>query len=35
VLIIVATVFVVLGTVFVAVRSNTLFGTWLPLGPIV
>ena len=32
VLLVVATVFVVLGTVFLAVRSNELFGSWLPLG---
>ncbi|MFQ5489464.1 MAG: hypothetical protein ACE5GE_01975 [Phycisphaerae bacterium] len=29
----VATVFVLLGTVFTSVRANELFGSWLPLGP--
>jgi len=30
VLIVVATAFVVLGTVIIAVRSSMLFGSWLP-----
>lgn len=32
VLVIVATAFVALGTVIIAVRANVLFGDWLPLG---
>ena len=31
-LLVVATVFVVAGTVLIAVRSQALFGSWLPLG---
>lgn len=33
VLLIVATLFMLLGTVFIAWRSVELFGAWLPLGP--
>ena len=33
VLVIIATLFMCFGTVFLAVRSNQLFGTWLPFGP--
>ncbi len=32
-LLIIATVFMILGTVFLAWKSSVLFGTWLPTGP--
>ncbi len=33
VLVIVATLFMIVGTVFLAWKSNELFGNWLPIGP--
>ena len=33
VLLAVATVFVVVATVYTSVRANELFGSWLPFGP--
>jgi len=30
---IIATLFLLFGTVYLAVRSHELFGTWLPIGP--
>jgi hypothetical protein len=32
VMVIVATAFVALGTIIIAVRADALFGSWLPLG---
>ncbi len=32
VLLAIATVFVLLGTIFVSIRSHQLFGHWLPIG---
>ena len=33
VLLAVATVFVVVATIYTSVRANELFGSWLPFGP--
>ncbi len=33
VMVIVATLFMIVGTVFLAWKSNELFGNWLPTGP--
>lgn len=33
VLMVVATVFVLVGTIYTSVRADELFGSWLPLGP--
>ncbi len=33
VLLIIATLFMIAGTVFLAWKSNILFGDWMPIGP--